>query len=502
MQLNILNLDRFVSVNNLPVVTDPIFFESGGIPTTAGVFSHEIFGRSGSVDRQTQWAYIDLKQPFLHPLIYKTCTQLDRKFSAIIAATRKVKLTDKGEIVDAEEGEKGWTGLDSLYDNWNHIDWGIATEGGQRAERVGLLRMTPKELAFMTKWHVMPASYRDVDTNTGNIREVPPINYLYSQLIAGAPPLPAGMAFADGSRRLRAQENLLEIHKSCLDIIAGKRGLVQDVNLGKYADYGVRGILSAPTIGIAETPEEMPIPFGYCGVPLYLVINLFQPFIIKSLSERLRVYASAQENVMQTDMEGNTKLVPIPKAVPAQLGAELYKKWIARYIRSQENRLDPPAVKLPNGELFVFPLYDNVLKRRTTLTDLFYIAASVVLSDKHIMFTRYPVEDFRAPHMAKVFIQTTEKTEKRIIGSTTYNNYPVLDNPRWVDSIRLHNSYTKAMGADYDGDAMRLFGLFTQEANAEAERLIKAPTNFCDAQGLMGRTSENEAGIALYSLTR
>jgi len=51
-------------------------------------------------------------------------------------------------------------------------------------------------------------------------------------------------------------------------------------------------------------------------------------------------------------------------------------------------------------------------------------------------------------------------------------------------------------------DAIRLFGLYTQEANAEAERLIKSPTNFFWGDGGFSRPLSNEAVLTLYSLTK
>jgi hypothetical protein len=121
-------------------------------------------------------------------------------------------------------------------------------------------------------------------------------------------------------------------------------------------------------------------------------------------------------------------------------------------MRSQENRLDPVSVTTGRGKEVRIPLYDAALGRETTLLDLFYIAASDVTTDKHIMFTRYPVEDFRACHFARAVILTTERTEVREIHGRRFANYPVIEPPiRWVDSFRINNSYTKAMGADYDG---------------------------------------------------
>jgi len=51
-------------------------------------------------------------------------------------------------------------------------------------------------------------------------------------------------------------------------------------------------------------------------------------------------------------------------------------------------------------------------------------------------------------------------------------------------------------------DRIRLFGLFTQEANLEAERQIKAATNIADGQGRPVRKVGNEAILSLFSMTK
>lgn len=51
-------------------------------------------------------------------------------------------------------------------------------------------------------------------------------------------------------------------------------------------------------------------------------------------------------------------------------------------------------------------------------------------------------------------------------------------------------------------DTHRVVGLFTQEANAEAARLIQQPTNYCDGQGQFSRKVTNEAVLTLFSLTK
>lgn len=506
MELSVLDIEKFVKVNDLQPVTALTFFEATGAPTEGGLFSVSIFGRPGSEERRRRWAYIDLNGRFLHPLIYKTLCQLDRKFPELVANMRRVRLTRGGQMQEVPEDEDdGWTGIDGLYEHWEEINWGAAESGSQRGERVGLLKTVPKDLAFVTKWPVMPALYRDVDTSSsGGIKEVPPINNLYVQVMVSSPTKISGLVFADGTRKRRAQEALLELHRASLELIAGKKGLIQERVLGKYTDWSVRGVLSGPALAKAERPGDQEVPFGYLGVPLYLVINMFQPFVIKRLSEIFNAYASGLERILVRRSEGTElEFFELPPDARSQLGPELYKKWVSRFMRSQENRLDPVSVTTGRGKEITLPLYDADLGRPTTLLDLFYIVAHDVIADKHVMFTRYPVEDFRACHFAKMSVLTTEETEKRVIKEREFTRYPVVgDTMRWVDSIRLNNSYTKAMGADYDGDTHRMIGIFTQEANEEAARLIEKPTNYADGQGLFSRPIANEAILTIYSLTK
>jgi hypothetical protein len=509
MELEVPNIEEFVAVNRLSPVTDPIYLGVDGLPTPGGLFSAEIFGRPGSEDRRRRWAYIDLGGRFLHPLVYKSFCQLDRRFPELLAGLRRVTLAKGGAITDVPEDAPdgvGWSGVDALWDHWKDISWGTAVPGGQRAERIGLLRVVPRERAFLTKWPVMPALYRDIEMGTsgnGRIREIPPINSLYAQVMTGAPSRVSGFDFADGARKRRAQEVLLTIHESCLELVAGKHGVIQDRLLGKYADYAVQTVISSPPIAKAERPEEQEVPFGWLGVPLHLTVNLFQPFVLKSLDERLRALAGGQERILLTGADGKEKYLELPEEARAQLNADTYRRWVARFMRSQENRLDPLSVTTARGKVVEIPLYDRWLGRKTTLADLLLIAATVVTSDKHVMFTRYPIEDYRACHFARVAILTTEHTAPVTLGGTTYPRYLVVEKPvQWVDSVRLNNSYTSAMAADYDGDRIRLFGLFTQEANAEAAELIRKATNICDGRGAPSRLLKNEGVLTLYSMTK
>ena len=61
------------------------------------------------------------------------------------------------------------------------------------------------------------------------------------------------------------------------------------------------------------------------------------------------------------------------------------------------------------------------------------------------------------------------------------------------------------MAGDYDGDMLYMRGVFTQEANDEAEKLVWSKTNFLDAEGKPSRSLSGigkELVIGLYEITK
>jgi hypothetical protein len=58
------------------------------------------------------------------------------------------------------------------------------------------------------------------------------------------------------------------------------------------------------------------------------------------------------------------------------------------------------------------------------------------------------------------------------------------------------------MDADFDGDQISIIGLFTQEANEEAKKLLNSKTALVRADGSPARSISNEATLSLYSMTR
>ena len=118
MRIKLLNTELFIQANHLKEIRNPIILDRGGVPTSDGLLSTEIFGVTPK-ERKSTYAYIDLQSYFLQPLVYKQIKRLDRRIDSIIAGTEKYTIKN-GDIV---EDPNGSTGLDWLYQNWEKIKW-------------------------------------------------------------------------------------------------------------------------------------------------------------------------------------------------------------------------------------------------------------------------------------------------------------------------------------------------------------------------------------------
>ena len=118
MYLTLLDVDKFVQLNKLKEVTDPIYMQYKK-PTPEGLFSQEIFGLTKE-DRSMTWAYIDLGARFLHPLAAINFKKYSKNIENIINGTKNYRFEDGNFVEDPENGE---TGIDFLYDHYDQIRW-------------------------------------------------------------------------------------------------------------------------------------------------------------------------------------------------------------------------------------------------------------------------------------------------------------------------------------------------------------------------------------------
>ena len=525
MKIDLLDIDRFIDVNKLQEVTSHKIFSNNITFDPEGPASYEIFGISKG-DRAGRFAFIDLRRPFLHPHIYGNV--LKRMFNNIVyivSGQRRYSIKD-GRLV--EDSENGWTGLASLYENWDNINWNKLNSSNERS--IKLLSYLGKNQAFITKIPVCPVMYRDVEpAGTVDFSDrVDPLNKLYSDLISAISLLSEGGLFqrSQNATQYRIQEYLLEISNHFKDLISKKHGLIRKYLMGKTVDFGTRAVISAPTYN-HETISESMVGIDYTAVPISHCCSTFYPFIETWLRNFFTREIINDPNLVSFyDSDQKREIIATLKDPELQFSDKAIKKMINDYIFNPDNRFKImsvdtiiPGTKEDKNVKAVLILKGNrimpnnartVLNRAMTVTDILYLACVDVCEKRHIMVTRYPVGTDKGLFMSKIRVQSTRTQIKLIFNGKEYPFYPDIDfnipqdkiGIQFVDSAVFSNSMLEGLGGDYDGDQVSIRGIWTDEANAEAEEIMNKKMTALSISGANSRFVGKEILTACYALTK
>lgn len=517
MKINLFDMDEFIELNHLKEITSPILFERGGIPNPNGLVSNEIFGINIRSRKET-YAYIDLHGHFLHPHIYKIMKRVFRNIDKIINGEDYYSIDKDGHLIKDENGE---TGIDFLYNNWNKIKWD--GNGGMSSERTNLIQKSKKNEVWMSKYIVIPAFYRDINTSKGGGGETHPLNNYYQRLIRMANVLNDRdmFSFSFHSTNYNMQNTLVDIYNYLKDRLDKKSGLLRKYLLGKNVDYCVRTVISAPVFNTDDPMDKM-VDFRHCAIPLAQACVLCYPFIVqwlKNFFEKELIENQYNKYAYDPSTGDITPLDSIKNPV-SFYNDKFIKKAIDKFVSDPSSRFDKIPLNTDNGrpgylgfrgKLINIKAEESALVNRAmTWTDLLYMAATDITKDKHAMVTRYPILDNFGIFLSRIRISSTIRTVVMDINGQVYKWYPNVDPsmPRsavgnyFIDTTVFSNSYLNGLDGDYDGDQTTTKILWTQEANEECERVMNSKSFFLGPNGSNMRTMDNEGIQTLYVLTK
>ena len=169
-----LDQKRFIKVNDVNQITNPVMFSTGNGPSSDGLLSNEIFGITKD-ERSGIFGYIDLNEKFIEPYFYKVWLKIDKNLRAVVYETDYFRIDSNGHLVQDDNGE---TGIKFLVNNIDKIKF-------KNTKKDSLLKvlMDNKEQMFTNSFIVIPPFYRDVNTNSGGKVGVGEINKLYVNLM-------------------------------------------------------------------------------------------------------------------------------------------------------------------------------------------------------------------------------------------------------------------------------------------------------------------------------
>ncbi len=533
-----MNIKRFITVNKLKAVSNPIFFDGDSGPTSDGLLSNEIFGITKD-DRANTFAHIHLgvHEVFMHPLFYKVWTKMDNRIRECVHGTKTFSVGANGELIEDSNGESG---IKFLQKNFDKIK--IARTASEKRDNNIKFLNKYKDDIFIEDMVVIPAYWRDVNTG-GKYTGVGDINKLYNTLIIASNALrdsyDYGLNLSDTVRG-RIQETLVMIYDyftkgifngQPVTGIAGKFGILRRANLSKTTDYSARLVLSAPNLAV-ENISDMITDMDHTAVPLAACCANFYPFVLFYMRRFFENLFSGRGKFPVVDTSKKEISVADMQDYRIIFSDERLKEELDRFIHGIANRFIPIEFKvtskgkvypaklrlyghiisdeehlkiITNNDLTKYPVVDRPL----TWCDLIYMAAVEATNDKAVLITRYPMDSYFNQFPTKINVSSTRKTIPMIIKDRLYKFYPYIEEKdfnsnttnKFSDTLNLCNAYLGPIGGDYDGDQVSCKAMYSMEANEELKKQINSKSHYIGlgAENVMG--SSNEGKQALFDLT-
>lgn len=470
-QLEILDVNKFVKMNEWEEIKNPIFFVRSGVPMSDGLLSNEIFGVSMD-ERSNIFGWIDLVEDFIHPLVYKKWCMMDRRIREIVHGTKKFIINSHG---DFEENENGKNGVKWLKENFDKIKI-KSTDSSKRDANIEFIKNN-KEKIFINKMIVIPAYYRDVNSTSSGVG-VGEINKMYSNLLISVRSLKETADYGlilSHSNSGRIQEIILQIYDwfSTEPNLSKKRGIIKRSVQSKTSDYAGRYVISAPNCRV-EYVDNLMVDLQHTAVPLAgLCSNLF-PFMIYWIR---RWFENQFSGAAKFPVINNGKLVYETVKEPLeQFSDDRIKHELDRFMKGFSNRFVPIEIETEESKgkktYYAFSGWNTIdpedltedkldktplIQRRMTWCDLIYMAAVELSKNKCVLITRYPIDSYYGQFPTYITVGSTKETEPMFYDNKKYEFYPKIRDEdigtntsnKFIDTLQMCNLHLKSIGGDY-----------------------------------------------------
>ena len=473
LEIEPLDPSLLVKANNLQEITNPVFFNKFGQPTSDGLLSNEIFGITKN-DRAESFAYIDLVEIFISPPFYKAWSRVDTKLAACVHQTDTFKINSDGKL---EKDPKGSNGIKWLKENYDKFKW-KTNESFAHNQDIEFLRKF-KDKVFITKYPIIPAYYRDVSTTGDNRVDVGIINKFYNSLLLAVKALKDSKDYGltlSGAIRGRVQESLVAIYSWFAEEpqLGKKFGILRRAGMAKTTDYSSRLVMTAPKLNV-ENMDDLSIDAEHASIPLASLCVNFFPFVIFHMRRFFENQFAGRMNI--SDIDGNTYDLDNYQLFYSE---DQLKVQLDRFIHGYSNRFIRVEVPVKNTKEKIYMkmsghivnpddianIKDNIeevmksstlFDRYITWCDIIYQSVCRAVENKMVLITRYPMDSYFNQVPLKPNVSSTLETETVIINGEVYRKYPKIRDEyigkdtsnMFVDTMNLPNIYLKSMGGDY-----------------------------------------------------
>lgn len=475
-----------------------------------GFYSTEIFGKVGDPRRMRTFSYVDIKVSVFHPIIFKRLTKMRALYGGIMSGKTFAKWdTEKRDFVESDQLE-GKTGYDFFVRYWDQI---VIEDTGstERADTIALVNAYRKE-ALTSKIVVMPAGYREVETDNGRMRE-PDIISFYKRLLSISNSIADAAVKlnpeAVNTARYNLQVTFIELYEYIESLVEGKKKLM----LAKWASRatfdGTRNVITAMLNTSKELLGDYEVDLNSTQVGLYQTVKGLRPVVVHAVMTGTiqHVFTTPDQPAMLVDPK-------TLKRVSVQLKTADYDKWASvEGLEKQLNKLSIDATRhkpVMVGNHYMALIYqddhffkvfydiadlpegfDPACVRPITYGELFYVNFYKQAPRYPLVVTRYPVTGVGSIYPSKVYLRTTVQAKSLLPldddwapmdESWRAPQFPILGEA-FINSQIPHSTRLALLGADFDGDTSNGLFLYSEDSIEEVDKFIGSKKAYVGTDG-------------------
>ena len=475
LTLELLQTERLLALNGKQVTTGQIF-ESTNVFHREGLFSTEIFGDVGSSDRFRNNGYIDLKLKILHPLVYLGIVTMSSLHSGILDGTKKA-IFDK-EKKDFILDESGETGYVFYMKHFKDVEFTNPNNSDLREFKIAItdIRKRDIESIQLDRLCVIAAGIRDYTIDKSGKPSQGESNDIYRSIINLSNMLSVGQMGSEynvfiESIRTKLQKLVVDVYMEGLNLLLGKRGIIQSHLLSKTILYGTRNVITADNSRIERIGGREHLRFNEIAVGIYQYSKAITPIAVYRLKRIMYNIFSAEERtatIIDNKTFKSEKIIVDLKTINDYTTSAGIKNYLNKFADSDYSKMffggdsysfamiyeKDGVVELVADTSYMDPSEFKYLRPVTNI-ELLYIAILPVMDKYYSSATRYPAINQGSTYLCIPKIKPTISMKKATV-KVDGMEVPVVNYPKpetgVFDAMSPNHSRLARSTADFDGD--------------------------------------------------
>jgi len=486
-----------------------------------GLFSTEIFGDVGSIERMERFGYIKTGFEIIHPLIYRHLNKIKTLYTDIIKGTKYAIFDENVKDFVPATTEEGQTGFKFFLKYYNQIEYPKGSGSEQRLERIKFLKSYDSDKIVYDFWLVIPAGMRDYIVTESGKKMEDAINAIYRKLltISSVANKFKGYGIEDSpyaiSVRNKLQEIVNDIYNYIENILDGKEGFIQGKWVKRRLLYGTRNVLTSLPIEVDDFKKPNKPGFNHTVVGLYQFLKAILPKAIHNVRTKFldNIFSIESYNAYLINKDTlQRELVTLTEKVRSQ--------WITdEGIENTINKLIQDVIKkspIIINDHYLYLVYDDgkeiiVLNsindlppdkdkkyvRPITYAELFYLAVWDLVDKTYGFTTRYPITGYGSVYPCKTYLKVSLRGREVIykgVGTTQpvklyeYPNFKTA----FFTSMAVHPTHLSKLGADMDGDKLNYNAVWEDESTEELEKTLNSVSYYVDMSGKLNFSASDD----------